>query len=165
MDFQWFDSVSWDSIKDLRGTTYVQPPPGFKFALQQAQHAILRAIMHNNPSSLAPEPTWKALVLSCWLLSGRLAEHASESNCALTTWRPGLISSGLKIGQRSGPWYVLNVMFHLCRLLHAEQPQNRNSHGFARLPLLLERVRKGRALAAARNAPAVSVTEQMVQEI
>ena len=38
MDFQWFDQVSWDSIKDLRGTTCVQPPTRFKFALQQAQH-------------------------------------------------------------------------------------------------------------------------------
>ena len=35
MDFQWFDNISWDSIKDLRGTTNVQPPPRFKFALQQ----------------------------------------------------------------------------------------------------------------------------------
>ena len=49
MDFQWFEHVTWDSIKDLRGTTYVQPPPRFKFALQQAQHAIPRAIIHNNP--------------------------------------------------------------------------------------------------------------------
>ena len=49
MNFQWFDNVTRDSIKDLRGTTCVQPPPRFKFALQQAQHAILRAIIHNNP--------------------------------------------------------------------------------------------------------------------
>ena len=48
MDFQWFEHVTWDSIKDLRGTTYVQPPTRFRFALQQAQHAILRAIIHNN---------------------------------------------------------------------------------------------------------------------
>ena len=66
-DFQWFDTVPWDNIKDLRGTAYVQPPPWFKFALQQAQHAILRAIMHHNPS-LASEPACKALVVSSWLL-------------------------------------------------------------------------------------------------
>ena len=30
MDFQWLDQVSWDSIKDLRGTTYVQPPTRFQ---------------------------------------------------------------------------------------------------------------------------------------
>ena len=82
MNCQWFDNVAWDSIKDLRGTTYVQPPTRFKFALQQAQHAILGAIVHNNPSSLASEPAWKALVPSSWLLLGRPAVDASESNCA-----------------------------------------------------------------------------------
>ena len=50
----------------LRGTTYVQPPTRFRFALQQAQHAILRAIVHNNPTSPASESAWKALVLSSW---------------------------------------------------------------------------------------------------
>ena len=70
MDFQWFEHVTWDCIKDLRGTTYVQPPTRFKFALQQAQHAILRAIIHNNPTSSASESAWKALVLSSWLLLG-----------------------------------------------------------------------------------------------
>ena len=82
MDFQWFEHVTWDSIKDLRGTTYVQPPTRFRFALQQAQHAILRAIIHNNPTSPASESAWKALVLSSWLLLGRPAVNASESNCA-----------------------------------------------------------------------------------
>ena len=55
MDVQWFEHVTWDSIKDFRGTMYVQTPTRFKFALQQAQHAILRAIIHNNPSSLASD--------------------------------------------------------------------------------------------------------------
>ena len=82
MDFQWFEHVTWDSIKDLRGTTYVQPPTRFRFALQQAQHAILRAIVHNNSTSPASESAWKALVLSSWLLLGRPAVNASESNCA-----------------------------------------------------------------------------------
>ena len=50
--------------------------------LQQAQHTILRAIIHNNPTSPASESAWKALVLSSWLLLGRPAVNASESNCA-----------------------------------------------------------------------------------
>ena len=75
MDFQWFEHVTWDSIKDLLGTTYVQPPTRFRFALQQAQHAILRAIIHNNPSSLASESAWKALVLSSWLLLGTICSQ------------------------------------------------------------------------------------------
>ena len=68
MNFQWFEHVTWDSIKDL--------------ALQQAQHAIFRAIIHNNPTSPASESAWKALVLSSWLVLGRPAVNASESNCA-----------------------------------------------------------------------------------
>ena len=82
MDFQWFEHVTWDNIEDLRGTTYVQPPTRFKFALQQAQHAILSAIIHNNPSSLASESAWKALVLCSWLLLERPTANASERNCA-----------------------------------------------------------------------------------
>ena len=82
MNFQWFEHVTWDSIKDLRDTTYVQPPTRFRFALQQAQHAILRAIIHNNPTSPASESAWKVLVLSSWVLLGRPAVNASESNCA-----------------------------------------------------------------------------------
>ena len=66
----------WDSLWDLRGTTYVQPPPRFKFALQQVQHAILRAITDHGPSFLASEPAWKVLVLSSWLLLGRPAVNA-----------------------------------------------------------------------------------------
>ena len=39
MDFHWLSTIPWTDIKDLRGTTYVQPPTRLKFALQQAQHA------------------------------------------------------------------------------------------------------------------------------
>ena len=49
MDFLWFEHVTRDSIKDLRGTTYVQPPTRFRFALQPAQHAILRANHSKQP--------------------------------------------------------------------------------------------------------------------
>ena len=82
MDFHWFSSVSWTDIKDLRGTTYVQPPTRLRFALQQAQHAILRAIMHHGPSSPDSESAWKVLILNSWLLLGRPAENASDANCA-----------------------------------------------------------------------------------
>ena len=98
MDFQWFEHVTWDSIKDLRGTTYVQPPTRFRFALQQAQHAILRAIIHNNPTSLASQSAWKALVLSCWLLLGRPAVNTSESNCAHFLDARSELFFGLRIG-------------------------------------------------------------------
>ena len=82
MDFRWFETVTWDSIEDLRDTTYVQPPPRCKFALQPAQHAIFRAITHHGPTSLASETAWKVLVRNSWLLLGRPAVNSSESNCA-----------------------------------------------------------------------------------
>ena len=50
MDFQWFEHVTRESIKALRGTTYVQTPTRFRFALQQPQRANLRATIHNNPT-------------------------------------------------------------------------------------------------------------------
>ena len=135
MDFQWFEHVTWNSIKDLRGTTCVQPPTRFRFALQQAQHAILRAFVHNNPTSPASESAWKALVLSSWLLLGRPAVNASESNCAHYLDARGWSFFGLKIGQLFGPWYVLNVMLPRCRTRCAERTSCRCSHVFAKLLL------------------------------
>ena len=114
MNLQWFEHVTWDCIKDLRGTTYVQPPTRFRFALKQAQHAILRAIIHNNPTSLASESAWKALVLSSWLLLGRPAVNASERNCAHFL-DARLEPYGLRTGLLFGPWYVPNVMLLRCR--------------------------------------------------
>ena len=82
MVFHWFSTISWTDIKDLRGTKYVQPPTRFRFAIQKAQHTILRAIMDHGPSSPNSEPAWKVLILSSWLLLGRPAENASDANCA-----------------------------------------------------------------------------------
>ena len=31
LDFHWFSTIPWSDIKDLRGTTYVQPPTRFRF--------------------------------------------------------------------------------------------------------------------------------------
>ena len=82
MDFQWFSTISWTEIRDLRGTTYVQPPTRLWFVQQQTQHAILLAIAHNGPSTPNSEPAWKVLLLSSWLLFGRPAENASDANCS-----------------------------------------------------------------------------------
>ena len=159
MNFQWFDNVTWDNIKDLRGTTYVQPPPRFKFALQQAQHAII----HNNPSSLASEPAWKALVLSNWVLLGRPAVNASESNCA------HYLDERLELfwaEDWSALWTMVRAECDVAPVQNAtrrtatEQKQSR-----IRKVATIDRAgEKGRALAAARNAPPVPVTEQIVQE-
>ena len=159
LDFQWFEHVTWDSIKDLRGTTYVQPPTRFRFALQQAQHAILRAIVHNNPTSLASESAWKVLVLSSWLLLGRPAVNASESNCA------HFLDSRLELFSAED-WSALWAMVrapvqNTTRRTDKQQMQSR----VRKVATLARTGEKGRALAAARNAPPVLVTEQIVQEI
>ena len=164
MDFQWFEKVTWDSIKDLRGTTYVQPPTRFKFALQQAQHAILRSIIHNNPTSSASESAWKALVLSSWLLLGRPAVNASESSCA------HFLDARLELfwaEDWSALWAMVRAecdvapVQNSARRTEKQQIQSR----IRKVATLARTGEKGRALAAARNAPPVSVTELIVQEI
>ena len=163
MNFQWFEHVTWDTIKDLRGTTYVQPPTRFRFAWQQAQHAILRAIIHNNPTSLASESAWKALVLSSWLLLGRPAVNASESNCA------HFLDARLELfwaEDWSALWTMVRAgcdvapVQNTTRRTDKQQMQSR----VRKLSTLARTGEKGRALAAARNAPPVPVTEQIVQE-
>ena len=64
MDFQWFEHVTWDSIKDLRGTTYVQTR--FKFALQQDMPSFELSFTTTQP--LRPQNHDSA--------------GSSESNCA-----------------------------------------------------------------------------------
>ena len=80
---------------------------------------------------------------------------------AHTFWMRDWSSFGLRIGLLSGPWYVPNVMLLQCRRRHAEQMQSR----VRKVATLARTGEKGRALAAARNAPPVPVTEQIVQEI
>ena len=164
MDFQWFELVTWDSIKDLRGATYVQPPTRFRFALQQAQHAILRAIIHNNPTSLASESAWKALGLSYWLLLGRPAVNTSERNCG------HFLDARLELfwaEDWSALWATVRAECDIApvhdatRRTDKQQMQSR----IRKVATLARTGEKGRALAAARNAPPVPVTEQIVQEI
>ena len=55
MDFQWYSTISWDEIKDLRGTTYVQPPASATRHL--ASHFFQRAfITHVRTSLESPHP-------------------------------------------------------------------------------------------------------------
>ena len=155
MDFQWFSTISWTEIKDLRRTTYVQPPTRLRFALQQAQHAILRAILHNEPSSPPSEPAWKVLLFSSWLLLGRPAENASDANCAsfLETRLDALWA--LVRAERDVP-----AITQTRSRTKAEKTETR----VRKVATLARAGEKGRALAAARNAPPVPVTRDIVQE-
>ena len=164
LNFQWFEHVTWDCIKDVRGTTYVQPPMRFRFALQQAQHAILRAIVHNNPTSPASESAWKALVLSSWLLLGRPAVNASESNCAHF---PDARLELLWAEDWSALWAMVRAECDVAPVQNAtRRTDKQQKQSRVRKVVTFARTgEKGRAPAAARNAPPVPVTEQIVQEI
>ena len=48
MDFQWFSTVPWAEIKNLRGTTYVQPPARLRCAMQW--HMVTSARRVPDPS-------------------------------------------------------------------------------------------------------------------
>ena len=146
------------------GTTYVRFPTRFRFALQQTQHAILRAIIHNNPTSLTSESGWKALVLSSWLLLGRPAVNTSESNCA------HFLDARLEFFWTED-WSALWAMVRAeCDVAPVQNTTRRTDkqqmQSFVRKVATLTRTgEKRRALAAATNAQPVPATEQIVQEI
>ena len=126
---------------------------------------VSEPLIHNNPTSPASESAWKALVLSSWLL-GRPAVDASESNCAhFLDARLELFWAEDWSACSLGPWYAPNVMLLRCRTRHAERISSRCSHVFAKLLHWRRTGEKGRALAAARYAPPLPVTEQIFQEI
>ena len=103
-------------------------------------------------------------MLSSWLLLGRPAVNASKSNCA------HFLDARLElfcVEDWSALWAMVRAECDLApvqnttRRTHKQQMQSR-----VRKVATLARIgEKGRALAAARNAPPVPVTEQIVQEI
>ena len=97
------------------------------------------------PSFTTAPPHWRRSQLGKRWCS---AAGSSWDDLQLTTFSMRDWSSfGLRTGLLSGPWYVLNVMLLPCRITLARTGG------------------KIRAPAAARNAPPVPVTEQIVQEI
>ena len=125
---------------------------------------MLRAIIHNNPTSLASESAWKALVISSSLLLGRPAVNASESNCA------HFLDARLELfwaEDWSALWAMVRAecdvapVQNTTRRTEKQQMQSR----VRKVATLARTGGKGRALAAARNAPPVPVTEPIVQEI
>lgn len=82
LDLSWFTNISWAIIRSLPGTTYVQIPKRHQFAIQQAQCAILRCILHDETNTQECENGWKLLVLSSWLLLGKPSGKGTEQKCA-----------------------------------------------------------------------------------
>ena len=116
----------------------------------------------SGPSFTTTPPLWRQSQLGkrwCSITGslGRPAVNASESNCA--HFLDARLE--LKIGLLSGPWYVPNVMQNATRRTDKQQMQTRVRN----VATLARTGEKGRALAAARNAPSVPVTEQIVHEI
>ena len=102
-------------------------------------------------------------MLSSWLLLGRPAVNASESNCA------HFLDARLELFWAED-WSALWTMVHAgCDVAPVQNTTRRTDkqqmQSRVRKVATLARTReKGRALAAARNAPPVPVTEQIVQE-
>ena len=152
-NFQWINTVPWTDIKDLRGTTYVQPPARLRLALQQAQHVTLRAIQHHGPSSSYSEPAWEVLLISSWQ-TGR--ERLLE-RCLDFFW--------------TEDWPALWAMVRAeCDVAPTAQGRTRSTTEqtearICKVATLARAEERGRALAAVRNAPPVPVTRDIVQEI
>ena len=100
MDFQWFEHVTWDSIKDSRGTTYVQPPTRFRASptCHSSNHHSQQ--LHLIGVRVSLEKRLFSAAGSSWddLQSMRLRATVH------TFWMHDWNSSGLRTGLLSGPW-------------------------------------------------------------
>ena len=112
----------------------------------------------------ASDSAWKALVLSSWLLLGRPAINAFESNCA------HFLDARLELFWAED-WSALWAMVRAeCDVAPVQNSVRRTEKQQIQLRVrkvatLARTGEKGRAPAAARNAPPVPVTEQIVQVI
>ena len=102
-------------------------------------------------------------MLSSWLLLGRLAVNASESNCA------HFLDARLELFWADS-WSALRAMVRAeCDIAPVQDATRRTAtqqqSRVRKVATLARAGEKGRALAAARNAPPVPATEQIVQEI
>ena len=120
--------------------------------------------MHHGPSSPDSQSAWKVLILSSWLLLGRPAENASDANCA------SHMEARLDLFW-SEEWRALWAMVRAeCDVTTATRKRTRTQAEqtetrIRKVATLARAGEKGRALAAARNAPPVLVTQDKVQEI
>ena len=121
-------------------------------------------LVHNKQTSPASESAWKTLVLSSWLLLGRPAVNASESNCA------HYLDARLELSWAED-WSALWAMVRgECDVAPVQNTMRRTDKqqmqsSIRKVATLARSGEKGRALAAARNAHPVPVTAQFVQEI
>ena len=81
IDFQWFEHVTWDSIKDLRGTTYV--PPHHKVQVCFTASSTCHSSSHHSqqPFLIDIRVRWESVCAQQLAPSGTTSVNASESNC------------------------------------------------------------------------------------
>ena len=144
MDFQWFEHVTWDSIKDLRGTTYVQPP-----TVQVCVRTSSRCHATYNHSQ---QPSLTGIRVS---LGSACSQQLAPSGDDLQSMR-------LRATVHTF-WMQCDIapVQSATRRTATQQKQSR----VRKVAASARTGEKGRALAAARNAPRVPATEQIVQQI
>ena len=133
MDFPWFEHVTWDSIKDLRGTTYVQHLPRDSSLLCSKPN-----MPFSEPSFTTTQPLWPQSQLGKrWYSAAGSFWNDPQSTLlratAHTFWVRDWSFFGLRTGLLSGPWYVPNVMLLQRRTRRAERTSSKCSHMFAKL--------------------------------
>ena len=120
------------------------------------------------PSFTTTLPHWhqSQLGLRLCLAAGSFWNDLQSTYCAHFLDARLELSFGLRTGQHFGPWYVPNVMSPpVQNTTHRTDKQQKQSR-VRKVVTLARTGEKGRALAAARNAPpGPPVTEQIVQEI
>ena len=161
MNFQWFELVTRESIKVLRGTTYVQPPTRYRFAYHKLNFHV--------PSFTTTLPQWHQSQLGKRLCSAAGTfwddlQSTPPKATAQTFWMRDWNSFGLRTGQHFGPWYPPNCDIAPVQIATRRTVTLQMQSRVRKVATLARTGEKGRALAAARNAPPVPVTEQIDQE-
>ena len=121
-----FDTVTWTASRIF------EAPRTFSHRRDSGSHSN----KHNMPSSAPSCSTVLPLQLlsqpgksSCLAVGSSWDDLLStpQKGIAPISWKLDLISSGRKTGRRSGPWFVLNVMWSCRQYLSQDLLTNRNS--------------------------------------
>ena len=158
MNFQWISTIPWSDIKDLRGSSYVQPLARLRCALQQTQHAILRAILHHGSSSRGSQPAWKVVLLS----SSWVQPRTQQTAIGPVSWKHDWTSSGLRTRQRL--WTMVRAECDATTITQASSEGQRRTNRRSQDPQKDALARAGER-DAARNAAPVPVTSEIVWKI
>ena len=145
VDFQWFEHVTWDSIKDVRGTTYVQPSRGSSLLYNKLNMPFYE------PSFTTTPPLWPQSQLGKRLCSaaGSFWDDLQSMRLratAHTFWMHDRNSFGLRSGQL---WAMARAGCDIAPVQNAtRRTDNQQKQSRVRKVATLARTgEKGRALA------------------